>query len=100
MNASMPSSVQPAHAAQNPLIWFAFSFVFGCVPTCVAGAAVNAMAIGARVYVPCRRSSRSLNLLLRCATISSSLRGYRRLLHESCLGRLWEIVLPGLDSTV
>src|SRR5258706_16483731 len=27
MNASMPSSVQPAHAAQNPLIWFGFSFV-------------------------------------------------------------------------
>src|SRR6476620_3603996 len=27
MNASMPSSVQPPHAAQNPLIWFELSFV-------------------------------------------------------------------------
>src|SRR3954465_11855581 len=27
MNASIPSSVQPPHAAQNPLIWFALSFV-------------------------------------------------------------------------
>src|SRR3954468_21618293 len=27
MNSSMPSSVQPPHAAQNPLIWFALSFV-------------------------------------------------------------------------
>src|SRR3954463_14130283 len=27
MNASIPSRVQPPHAAQNPLIWFALSFV-------------------------------------------------------------------------
>ena len=56
MNASMPSSVQPPHAAQNPLIWFALSFVF--VATCVrAGAAVNAMGTGTRVYG--RRAARS-----------------------------------------
>src|SRR5258706_10813038 len=42
MNASMPSSVQPAHAAQNPLIWLGLSLVL----TWVAGAAVNAMATG------------------------------------------------------
>src|SRR6266853_2360984 len=42
MNAAMPSSVQPAHAAQNPLIWLGLSLVL----TWVAGAAVNAMATG------------------------------------------------------
>src|SRR5215510_13089510 len=59
MNASMPSSIQPAHAAQNPLIWFALSFVL--VLTCVvAGAAVNAMAVGPRVYGRCPQSSSAI----------------------------------------
>src|SRR5262245_32681439 len=54
MNASMPSSVQPPHAAQNPLIWFELSFV--SVPVAGAAAAtVSWTAIGPRVYGPSAR---------------------------------------------
>src|SRR6185295_20052852 len=49
MNASIPSSVQPPHAAQNPLIWFELSLVSVRVAG-TAAATVSCAGIRPRVY--------------------------------------------------
>src|SRR3954466_8290222 len=59
MNASIPSSVHPPHAAQNPLIWFELSFVFVRVRTCVPEAVPTIDASRSSRELMCRRPAGS-----------------------------------------